>query len=118
MDIFKEIKYGPKEDNDSFYNAQASYVASSMTESLSDSEKLSNKTYKSHRNQKKLEENDDLINFNLADGSKVYFHNIRKNYFTRTCGYSELSLRTILRFIWVYFDSNISFLIALLIIMQ
>lgn len=87
-----------------------------MTGSDSPSEKLSHKTFKSKKDQKKYEENDDLINFKLADGSNVYFHNIKKNYYSRTCGYSELSIRTILRFLIVYFDSNISFLVALLII--
>jgi len=68
--------------------------------------------------EKKYEENEDNIKFSLADGSVVYFHNIKKNYYKRTMGFTKLSLRTLLSFLMIYIDSNISFIVGMIIILE
>lgn len=118
--LFREVKHGKQEkkgDDDSFYNNQKSYDGDSFSQSESSSESEQKITELTNQ-EKKYEETEDNIKFNLADGSVVYFHNIKKNYYKRTMGFTKLSLRTLLSFIIIYIDSNISFIVGMLIILN
>ena len=121
--LFKEVSEGPCTLEASLSPSKVVSQGSNSSMSDSDSEidlvqaQQAVNNQKIKLDQKKIEENnEDLITFSLVDGSKVYFHNIKINYFRRTYGFTELSLRTILKFILVFVDSNISSIVALVVI--
>lgn len=64
------------------------------------------------------DEENETINFKLKDNTKVIFHNIKQNFIKETKGNTEFSLKTILKKLTSFIDTNAYQIISIYIIFE